>query len=84
MRAHELRPRDGDLRWLLQCKTVSALLGCRRTYVTHAPAGAWCPSPVTLAPLGTIFHPEARAAALVAAALHGPAPFRALFESSYE
>ena len=82
MRAHELQPRDGGLRWLLQCKTVFALLGCRRTFVTHAPASLLCPSPVTLAPLGMIFHSEVRAAALVTAGLR--ALFRALFESGYE
>ena len=75
---------DLGLRWLLRCKTVFTLPGCRRAYVTHTPADPLCLSPATIAPLGMIFHPEVRAAALDAAGLNGPALFRALRESGYE
>lgn len=63
VRVRRPRPRDGTTHGVLvlPCKTVFALLECRRTQVTRAHTGPLHSSPATLAPVGTMFYMNVRA-----------------------
>ena len=60
VRACELRREDGALHRVIPCKNVFALLGSRRTDVSHAGTGPLRSPLTTLASVGMMCHAKVR------------------------